>query len=71
MKEAFGIGKKHIHIRAFEEFISMEDLNQDEIIGMGISDKSVYKQLIPVLKGQTDPFFTFMITLSNHHPFDI
>ncbi len=53
----------------FQDFYSMEDLNQDEIIGMGISDKSMFKQLIPILKKQTGPFFTFAITLTDHHPF--
>lgn len=55
--------------QGFEDFISMEDLNQDEIIGMGISDKSMFRQLIPFLKQQTTPFFSFVITLTNHHPF--
>ena len=55
--------------QGFEDYISMEDLDQTEIIGMGISDKSMFKQLIPILKEQEDPFFTFVITLSNHHPF--
>ncbi len=57
--------------QGFQDFYSMEDLNQDEIIGMGISDKSVFRQLIPILQKQTGNFFTFAITLSNHHPFDI
>jgi lipoteichoic acid synthase len=57
--------------QGFQDFYSMEDLNQDEIIGMGISDKSVFRQLIPILQEQTGKFFTFAITLSNHHPFDI
>jgi len=55
--------------QGFQDFYSMEDLNQDEMIGMGISDKSMFKQLIPILKEQTGPFFTFAITLTNHHPF--
>lgn len=53
----------------FQDFYSMEDLNQDEIIGMGISDKSMFKQLIPILQQQKDPYFTFAITLTGHHPF--
>jgi lipoteichoic acid synthase len=57
--------------QGFEDYISMEDLNQEEMIGMGISDKSMFRQLIPILKNQTTPYFTFAITLSNHHPFDI
>lgn len=55
--------------QGFEDFISMEDLNQDEMIGMGVSDKSMFKQLIPILQGQTGPYFSFVITLTNHHPY--
>lgn len=55
--------------QGFEDFYSMEDLKQDEIIGMGISDKSMFRQLVEVLKEQQGPFFTFAITLTNHHPF--
>lgn len=55
--------------QGFEDYISMEDLNQDEIIGMGVSDKSMFRQLIPILEAQQGPFFSFVITLTNHHPF--
>jgi phosphoglycerol transferase MdoB-like AlkP superfamily enzyme len=55
--------------QGFQDFISKEDLNQDEIIGMGISDKSMFKQLIPILQKQTNPYFSFVITLTDHHPF--
>ena len=55
--------------QGFEDFISMEDLDQSELIGMGIADKSMFRQLIPILKSQTGPFFSFVITLTNHHPF--
>ncbi len=57
--------------QGFQDYYSMEDMDQDEIIGMGISDKSMFRQLIPILQNQTTNFFTFAITLSNHHPFDI
>ncbi len=57
--------------QGFQDFYSMEDLEQDELIGMGISDKSMFRQLVGILQQQTTPFFTFAITLSNHHPFDI
>lgn len=55
--------------QGFEDYISMEDLDQTETIGMGISDKSMFKQLVEILQEQEDPFFTFVITLTNHHPF--
>ncbi|MDD4113963.1 MAG: LTA synthase family protein [Herbinix sp.] len=57
--------------QGFEDYISMEDLNQDEVIGMGISDKSMFSQLVPILKEQKSPFFSFVITLTNHHPFNL
>ncbi|MDF2484647.1 MAG: hypothetical protein K0R46_815 [Herbinix sp.] len=57
--------------QGFQNYYSMEDLNQEEMIGMGISDKSMFKQLVSILQEQTTNFFTFAITLSNHHPFDI
>lgn len=57
--------------QGFEDYISMEDLNQDEIIGMGISDKSMFKQLVPLLSQEQAPFFSFVITLTNHHPFKL
>ena len=55
--------------QGFEDYISIEDLDQDEIIGMGVSDKSMFRQLVPILKAKEDPFFSFVITLTNHHPF--
>jgi phosphoglycerol transferase MdoB-like AlkP superfamily enzyme len=55
--------------QGFQDFISMEDLNQDEIIGLGVSDKSMFHQLVPILKEKQSPFFSFVITLTNHHPF--
>ena len=55
--------------QGFQEFYSMEDLEQDDIIGMGISDKSMMRQLVSILKKQRKPVFTFAITLTNHHPY--
>ncbi|NLP16227.1 MAG: sulfatase-like hydrolase/transferase [Clostridiales bacterium] len=55
--------------QGFEDYYSLEDLNQDEIFGMGISDKSMFSQLVSILKEQQEPYFSFVITLTNHHPF--
>lgn len=55
--------------QGFQNFYSFEDLNQDDMIGMGISDKSMFGQLVSILKEQKQPYFTFAITLTNHHPF--
>ncbi|MDF2537886.1 MAG: hypothetical protein K0S76_907 [Herbinix sp.] len=55
--------------QGFQDYISLEDLKQDELIGMGVSDKSMFKQLVPILGSKINPFFSFVITLTNHHPF--
>jgi lipoteichoic acid synthase len=57
--------------QGFEDFISMEDLDQSELIGMGVSDKSMFAQLVPMLKDKDNPFFAFVITLTSHHPFNL
>lgn len=43
----------------------------DERINMGISDGSYFKQIEPIIKKEKQPFYTFMVTLSSHTPFDL
>ena len=57
---------------AKESYIVPEDSESDEIVGLGLSDKSFYKQFIPKLKdikNSNDKFFGTVISLSNHSPF--
>lgn len=53
----------------FEEFISIDELEEDELIGMGLSDGSLFKQAVPMLKDRENPFYAFMITLTSHYPY--
>lgn len=55
----------------FNKCVDAESFKMDEIIGLGLSDGSYLKQVIPYIKEQTQPFYTFMVTLSSHAPFDI
>lgn len=57
--------------QGFQNFYSMEDLDQSDIIGLGISDKSMFHQALGILQKEKQPFFSFIITLSTHHPFVI
>lgn len=44
----------------------------DETIGFGLTDKSFYKQSVPIIKEistKNSPFYATIITLSNHTPF--
>lgn len=57
--------------QGISDYISLEDFNKDDIIGMGVSDKSFYEQSIEVLKEVENPFYAFMITLTSHTPYKI
>ena len=56
---------------AFDNFIDYFSFEPNELIGMGISDKTYFNQVVPKLKGFKTPFYAHTITLSNHGPFDL
>lgn len=42
----------------------------DEVIGLGLSDKSFFKQSVPIIKNNSNnKFYSVLIMLSNHTPF--
>lgn len=50
-----------------------KDYKLDDIVGMGLSDKSFFKQSVPKIKkisSKYDKFYGLLIMLSNHTPFD-
>ncbi len=53
----------------FNKFYSEKDFKQDEVIGIGISDTSLFRQSLAKID-KSKPFYSFMITLSSHFPFD-
>ncbi|GKX28379.1 sulfatase [Vallitalea longa] len=55
--------------QGFEDYISLEDMNMDEKIGFGISDVSMFKQAAEHIEKMEKPFYSFLITLSCHHPY--
>lgn len=55
----------------FDDFYSEASFNQDEVIGMGLSDKSFLTQTVDKLKNFKQPFYSFIITLTSHYPFDV
>jgi Phosphoglycerol transferase and related proteins, alkaline phosphatase superfamily len=57
--------------QGFDQFYSKERLNASDVIGLGISDKSLFRQTSQILKQQTTPYFAFIVTITNHHPFII
>lgn len=55
----------------FDKFVDYYSFNHDDIIGMGLSDKSYFTQVAPMLKEMKQPFYAFTITLTSHGPFDL
>lgn len=54
-----------------DKFISKNDLDNGNVIGMGLSDNEVFTQAIPIIEQAKRPFMAMIITLSGHHPFVI
>lgn len=55
--------------QGFDQFYSEEKLEIDEVIGMGLSDQSLFAQGAEILSQVTEPFYGFFITLTNHNPY--
>lgn len=53
----------------YDKFYSMNDFNLEEKRGWAISDDSFFKQSMDI-SAENDKFFSFLITLSSHHPYD-
>ena len=56
----------------YDKFYSKSSFDIDETIGLGLSDKSFFKQVVPMIKEINEekdkPFFGTLITLTNHTP---
>lgn len=56
----------------YDDFYSKTSFDIDETIGLGISDKSFFRQSVSIIQGIIDkhenPFYGTLITLTNHTP---
>lgn len=59
--------------QGFDNFYSTEHIKieEDEVIGMGVSDRSMFNQMIDIYKEEERPFYSFIVSLTNHRPFDL
>ncbi|KAB3531856.1 LTA synthase family protein [Alkaliphilus serpentinus] len=55
----------------FNTYISTDEMEMDEVIGMGISDGSLFKQSLGYLEKLPQPFYSFYVSLTSHNPFII
>lgn len=57
----------------YDKFYSKDSYTIDEIIGLGLSDKSFFNQSVDIInevkKTEGEPFYSLLIMLSNHTPF--
>lgn len=42
----------------------------DEVIGLGLSDKAIFRHALEIMSELKTPFYMFIVTLTSHHPFD-
>ncbi len=57
--------------QGFDHYYSGEQFDQVDIIEMGISDREFFMQSVDIMKTFEEPFYSFMITLSSHYPYNI
>lgn len=55
--------------QGFDTFYSEDNYNPTYALGMGIDDTEFFMQSIQYMKTMKQPFYSFLVTLSNHYPF--
>ena len=53
----------------FDTFYSLDRFVVDEQLGWALSDESMFKQSFQKITELQEPFYSFLITLSSHHPY--
>ncbi|CAM4060551.1 LTA synthase family protein [Paenibacillus alkaliterrae] len=53
----------------YDNFYSLKHYTLDEKIGWALGDKSFFRQSLDIISEQKQPFYSFLITLSSHHPY--
>lgn len=57
--------------QGIDNFYSIEEMDDTDIIGLGLSDKSMFEQMVNVLSREKGNFFSFGISLTSHHPYEL
>lgn len=55
----------------YDTFYSKPDFTIDEPLGWSLGDKSFFRQSLDKMMEVKQPFYSFLITLSSHHPFSL
>lgn len=57
--------------QGIQRYYSEDDFDVTEVSGFGLTDKKMFRQAVDILKTKKEPFFSYMITLTNHIPYDM
>lgn len=59
--------------QGFDTFYSSvhPSIDDSDTIGLGISDESMFKQMLDIYAETTEPFYSFLVTLTSHRPFEL
>lgn len=57
--------------QGIDQFYSEEKLVIDDVIGMGLTDKSLFRQGAAILDDVVGNFYGFFITITNHNPYEL
>lgn len=57
----------------YDRFFSSTDyiINEENSVGWGLKDIPFIEQTIPLMKSLQQPFYSRLLTLTNHHPFSL
>lgn len=55
----------------FQQCIDAKSFKMDEVIFLGLSDGSYFRQIKDTIIKQKQPFYNFMVTLTSHSPFEM
>ncbi len=68
-RKTFWNSKRMFNSFGINRFDALEDFNDPEIIGVGVSDKDIFKRSLEMLENSKKPWFFYLMTLTTHHPF--
>lgn len=55
----------------FDNFFELENFQKDDTFSLGLHDISFLNQSADIIKDLKEPFYTFLVTVSSHSPYDI
>ena len=66
-----GFWNRHVMYTSlgFDKFYGIKDFSQEELIGMGVSDRILFKEGLEKLDTFKQPFYSLLISITSHYPF--